>query len=286
MLLAYWGLSAELFLIYPLYAQSFTPYLENRRLVALYGVDKDYKFGDFTRSFLKKAVGGPVSKITGKEYEFGDISRHLDQLAKTRINKMTGKSNYEFGDISRWVDGQVKDKVNDFTGNQEYRFGDITKAMIQKVRNGDYAAEDVWLALRILVSIGAEISPIARVLPIQTLLTMVNMGLAGDVGGRATAILAEALELRVAKALSGGKENTISDVAKRELEKQVMGLIGKESYSDYQLGDLSRAVSSALPTAESKGRKRDNVIDFTEDTADQLRAWDRKLLEQADAQMH
>lgn len=238
-----------------------------------------YQFGDVSRSILKRATKR-VNDLTGKEkYEFGDLTRYFDQQAKNRINQITGRDDYQFGDLTRWADEQIKASVNQYTKKEEYQFGDITAEILRRVQTGEYELNDVVLALRVLVSAGISLTPIAGLLPIKVLLAMVNFNLTNDVGGRATEEVARKLEERLVSAIHG-QTNKLSEFARREVIKQIAGFVGKSSFDDYRLGDVTKKALSLVennPGVIAQKRLKRALL-FTDRAASALNEWDQKYL--------
>ena len=231
-----------------------------------------YQFGDLTRAVFRKAAG-QVNQLSGKEsYEFGDFTRWIDQQAKAAVNGVTGKDEYEFGDITRWVDQQAKKMACNYTSKDEYQIGDISREVIRRVWVGEYEIRDVMLALRILLSAGASLTPIASALPVSVVLELVNLGLAQDLGGRLLEILAQSLDERFKLALTGDASLTLGGITKRALIQQIIRFTGK---NDYEAGDITRKIleSRASGAAASEG------IVLSEELAAKLFSWDSKMHE-------
>lgn len=247
---------------------------------------KGYQFGDITRSLAKRARGR-VEKLTGKKYEFGDLTKYLDQQAKGKVANITGKDSYEFGDLTKWADQAAKEKVANFTGKDnasyEYQFGDISREILRRIQSGEYELQDVFLALRILLSAGASMTPIASVLPVKWLLELVNLGLAQDVGNRLVGILASSLDERMKLALTGDSKYQLGDMTKRKLLESIVKFTGKDKY---EFGDISRRISSiaasssadATNSGSSETRmKEQRSIEVSDDVLLLLEDWDSRL---------
>ena len=101
-------------------------------------------------------------------YQFGDISKSVFKSFRENVNKLTGKDSYEFGDLSKWLDAKAKAKVQDYTKKDgDYEFGDISKEIIQRVRSGEYAIDDILFLCKVLIAVGIEFQPVASVLPVK-----------------------------------------------------------------------------------------------------------------------
>lgn len=245
-----------------------------------------YKFGDFTRS-LKNRLNERASQITGKEtYEFGDLSRWADKKAKERImaiRSQTGEYKYEFGDLSRLADNIVKEQAAKYAGKEnasDYQFGDVTKTLLKKVLTGEYDAQDVYLALRILVVAGCTLLPIAQLLPLNTLFEMFELGLLRDIGFRLLPIVAESIDARMKEALTGDANYQLGDLTKQRLRQFLTRFTGKETY---EFGDVTRAVVERQQQYEDNG----NVVVSGGDLLviddpillNELVSWDQNYLE-------
>lgn len=247
-----------------------------------------YKFGDISRS-LAKRVAGRVNHLTGKDaYELGDLSRWIDGRAKERVQaikgQIAGDYKYEFGDLARWADAVAKDRAAHFTGKtsaQDHQLGDISVTVIRKVRSGEYNLEDVYLALRVLATAGFAVLPIARLLPVQALIQLVNLGLAKDIGGRLMGILATTLDARMKDALTGNANYQLGDMTKDRLRHELARFTGK---STYDFGDIAHSIANRGLSGRSASQVMGNDDDANELTMlDQLSvdlaAWDAKFLE-------
>mmetsp|Transcript_2622 Transcript_2622/g.3499 ORF Transcript_2622/g.3499 Transcript_2622/m.3499 type:complete len:368 (-) Transcript_2622:75-1178(-) len=230
---------------------------------------KGYQFGDITRSIFKggsQVASQSVNTLTGKnEYEFGDLTRWLTSqgVAENLTTNGTTKG-YQFGDLSRFVALEMQAKVANFTGkmdddgngnstetaNYNYQMGDISKAVIRRVQSGEYTVDDVWLAMRILLSAGlAVFTPVAAALPTKLLLELINLGLAQEVTGRLLSVLANVVDERMKKALTGNDKYAIGDISKKKLEQGITKFTGKESY---QVGDITQAIQKLQASASAQ----------------------------------
>ena len=258
---------------------------------------RTYRFGDITRSLAKRAAER-VNGLTGKDsYQFGDLSKYLDAKAKNRVQSIKGGSTqdrpykYEFGDLSRWADALAKEKAAQFAGKQssdEYRFGDISRAVITKVRSGEYNLEDIYLALRILFAAGFSLLPIASLLPIKGLIQLVNLGLAKDVSGRLMEVLLVALDQRFKLALMGDSNYQLGDKTKELLQQSLASFTGNDVY---QFGDITKAVmmrvqngsdrvlDSSTDSHVLRAERDEDLLTFRDTVVDDLEEWDRRFLQ-------
>jgi hypothetical protein len=246
---------------------------------------KKYKFGDITRRLAKKATD-KVNDLTGnEEYTFGDLSRWLDEKAKKRVQNLKGENGdykYELGDIVRWADNLAKEKAAQYAGKEianDYQVGDISRTVISKLLSGEYQIEDVYLALRVLVSAGFSISPITRILPVGGLISLINFGLAKDLGDRITWYAASALDARMKEVLTGDRNYQLGDVTKEKLRRALSSFTGKDTY---EFGDIHRTIESR--TRESSDPKNTAEFLLQMQVLDDLAKWDAKFqLEQDDS---
>jgi hypothetical protein len=229
-----------------------------------------YKFGDLSKKLAQR--------ITGKEtYQFGDVSRHLDQRAKDSVSKLTNKTDYEFGDLTRWADSYSKEKVSNFTSKSGYEAGDISKEVLRRARSGEYTVEDMFLALRILLSAGASFTPLVSFLPLKLLLDLLNMGLAGDVTGKLVEVLAGVVDERMKEAITGDSKYQLGDLTKKKIVAALAQFTGKEKY---EFGDISRKVVQLQQEGETKKNDKQQ-IELQSQIADELVDWDSKFQEQS-----
>ena len=248
-----------------------------------------YRFGDLTR----RLIGDQVNQLTGKDatkgetYEFGDLSRWIDGRIKARICDLTGKegdNDYEWGDLTAWAIQQVSNTTRNFTGKETYEVGDLSKEVLRRVQRGEYDIQDVWLACRILLSAGLGcLTPVASVLPLRTLLNLVNVGLAQEVSGRLLEVLAGFLDRRVKHALTGNADYQLGDLTKARLQSAIGRFTGKETY---EVGDITRAVQKlAVASSKQEGRSSSKgdatqTISMEEKSLKELEEWDAKFLKQ------
>ena len=248
---------------------------------------RGYRFGDITRSLGQKLTGD-------ENYEFGDISRNLDRQAKARVESLTGKP-YVFGDLSKWADFQVKEKVANFTGKDTYQVGDLSKEVVRRVWEGEYELEDIILVLRILLQMGAQFTPIARLMPVHFLLEVLGVGVAQDVGGKIMAGVAKSVDERFKTAITGDPKYQLGDKSKERIVQALSKITGKENY---QFGDLTQVIAQRVAEMEnsrnaSGSSDKNNksaklaadlgkeLLELSEDGA--LKEWDRKYMEQGAA---
>ena len=119
--------------------------------------------------------------------------------------------------LVRWVDGRVKDKVGEMAGAGKYEFGDLTKEIARRVSSRKYTLEDLALLLKALVSFGVGLSPVAGLLPVTLLVQLLNYSIAGDVGNRLVAALAQEIDRRLKAAIIGDADYKLGDVTKRSV---------------------------------------------------------------------
>jgi hypothetical protein len=230
-------------------------------------------------------------KLTGdKNYEIGDISRKLDQEAKARVEAVTGKP-YVFGDLSRWTDSQIKEKITNYTGKELYEVGDLSKEVVRRVWAGEYELGDAILVFRILLQLGAQFTPIARLMPAQFLLEVLSVGLAQDVGGRIMTGVAKSLDERFKAAITGNPDYQLGDQSRERISQALAKVTGKD---EYKFGDLTQVVAKQLEEMETTGNGTSNnnsknaklaagrmgktLLELSEDGA--LKEWDMKYMTQ------
>jgi hypothetical protein len=243
-----------------------------------------YKFGDMTRFLAKKATD-KVNDLTGKDaYQFGDLSRYLDQRAKDRVMEAKGALGsggdpykYEFGDLTRWADALAKQKAANFAGKEtagDDRFGDRTKTIVRKVQSGEYQLDDVYLALRVLLTAGFSILPVAHLLPIRMVLQLVNFGLAKDIGDRVMGVLVVSLDARIKQALTGNAAYQLGDWSKDRIRQSVTSFTGKDRY---EFGDLTLTVARLRDSRSTSKIPYDKAFRLDDQVADEFERWDSEF---------
>jgi hypothetical protein len=277
-----------------------------------------YKFGDLTRGLLKKGQE-KVNHITGKEdgeYQFGDLARHLDAKAKERILKSRSSSanhsstitaggapvekdssvadgddetrsyQYQLGDLSRWASHLVKEKAAHFSGQDtadDYQLGDVTKTILHRVRTGEYRVDDVYLALRLLVTAGIAIAPITNALPLKLLLQLIEADLAKDVAVRVTESVAMSLDARCKQALTGKSDYQLGDWTKDQLQRRVRQWTGKD---EYEFGDIVRTLSSQTKERPQSAKPFSKLLLLQDDAGaeqQEVLDWDERFLQATSA---
>ena len=191
--------------------------------------NKPYRFGDLSRSLLKRTTDS-INQVTGKsEYTFGDLTKSLGRNITVSINgKNATGAEYRFGDITKAF-------VQNFTDKDDYQVGDLTKEVVRRIQNGEYSADDAWLALKVLLAVGANVSPVASLMPVKLLLQLVDFSVTQEVGDRLLGILAKALDERFKEAVTGDKDYALGDLSK----KAFLRYLEKD---EYEFGDLSRKI--------------------------------------------
>lgn len=266
--------------------------------------NQGYKFGDITRRLVKNNFIDKVNDITGNEqYKFGDLSKYLDQQAKERITNARSQSNnnnmnttssyqYQFGDITLLADYVIKENAAEFAGKGknnaiQYQFGDISKTILFKVQSGEYDVIDVFLALRVLLAAGFMINPIASLLPLKGLITLLNFGLKEELSGRVIQVVATEIDQRMKDALFSNHNNSIKhqivakagsmligDITKNKLQNSLMKFTGKEKY---EVGDILQSIKSRNTT--NVKNKNNSLMELSPSILDQLTKWDQGLIQ-------
>lgn len=224
-----------------------------------------YKFGDLTKTLL----GSTAKALSGKKsYQFGDITKSVAKKAADAVKEISGKDEYQFGDLSRALDQKAKEKAAEFTGKSDYQVGDISKEILRRVREGEYKVEDIILLAKIMVTLGAEFSPLAGILPAKLLLEMMNYSLAQEVGGKVLDIVTQTLDKRFKDAVTGDADYALGDLTK----KAILNFIGKKD-GDYEFGDLTKTISKKMKEKDRKGSGVILDVDFVKE----LEQWDNSL---------
>mmetsp|Transcript_9402 Transcript_9402/g.20354 ORF Transcript_9402/g.20354 Transcript_9402/m.20354 type:complete len:318 (-) Transcript_9402:3093-4046(-) len=236
---------------------------------------KGYRFGDLSRGVLKKVRGGDTGSTDSKnEYRFGDLT----QGVLKKVSKSS--SSYKFGDISRWLDKKSKEQVSKFTSKENYKFGDMSKEVTRRLMSGEYSREDLALFLKIVATIGINLSPVTSILPLKVLTELLNLtmeaSVAQAVGQKAMSAITNEIDGRMKEFVTGDRNYQAGDFAKKSLAKWT----GKESYD---VGDITKTFlakkAAALESEAIGGNTSDGLELFSsESESDVLEEWDKKLL--------
>ncbi|CAE8627639.1 unnamed protein product [Polarella glacialis] len=217
--------------------------------------ERGYRFGDLF-----------INKLTGKDsYKFGDLSSWFGGVLEKKACEITGKDDYQFGDVSRFVDSAIKEKVCEMTGKDSYQFGDITSEVARRIRDGEVNSEELSLLLRVLLSFGVGLTPVAHILPVKVLLDLLTWNLQAEIGNKASGALAGAvateLDERAKLALIGRKDYVLGDFTKEQLNKALSGITGKDRY---EFGDITRSVIASVSGASETNSVITAVSDASE----------------------
>ena len=123
---------------------------------------------------------------------------NLVQRGQTDATNLVQRGQTGASNLVQWLDAQAKGGataantqaksiVLAFTNKSDYQFGDITKEVLRRASSLDSSkVSDALLLLKILLTVGASITPLAKLLPLTLLLEMMNTTFAslGRVLGR------------------------------------------------------------------------------------------------------
>lgn len=195
-------------------------------------------------------------------YQFGDLTRGALKGFQEKVNKKTGKESYRFGDLSRWLDSQAKEKVAHFTGNADgsYQFGDISKEILLRLQQNKYNRDDLILLLKIVVTIGMNFSPVARILPLKVLVELLNLSLeaslAQTVGEKILSALTKEIDARMKAMVTGDRNYQLGDYTKRFVTQWT----GKGD-AEYEFGNITRTVLSRMQNQKKNDAWGEDGID-------------------------
>lgn len=228
---------------------------------------------------LSMATGNGDSK---KGYRFGDLTRGVLKKVQGDGSSSSSFSSYKFGDISRWLDKKAKEGVSTFTNKKDYKFGDMSKEILRRLRNGDYSREDLALFLKIITTIGINLSPaMTASLPLKVLTDLLNLSMeasiAQSVGSKVITSITTEIDGRVKEMVTGDRNYQTGDITKRALSKWT----GKENY---EVGDIAKKILDQRAEAASDGQKSPGegdealILFSSESEKELLEEFDKKLL--------
>mmetsp|Transcript_8942 Transcript_8942/g.10456 ORF Transcript_8942/g.10456 Transcript_8942/m.10456 type:complete len:325 (-) Transcript_8942:259-1233(-) len=211
------------------------------------------------------AISRYRQQLPKKSYRFGDLTRSALKKVKDDI-KETRKSSYKFGDISRLLDTKAKEQVGKFTNKKGYQFGDISKELIRRFREGEYTRDDLLLFIKIVATIGINLQPVTRILPLKVLTELLNLtmeaSIAQSVGGKITSTLTNEIDARMKEFITGDRNYQAGDYTKKVVSKWT----GNEEIANQkQQGEQQHQHATSQVPAN-----------YDEDLFDE---WDKKLLE-------
>jgi hypothetical protein len=233
------------------------------------------------------------SKTGGKNgYRFGDFTRGAINRLQSRVNSLTGKSDYTFGDLSRWLDKKAKERVENFTNKPTYQFGDISKEIVGRLVNGKYDHDDLLLLLKIVTTVGINMQPVARILPMKVLMDLLNLSLeasiAQTVGEKVITSISKEIDARMKEMLTGDRDYQFGDniitrwTGKKKYEfgdvtKTILGQL-QDREDNIRLGrNASTTCETRLRTEESSTNKV-VLLELEKTDQDALEAWDKQFL--------
>ena len=203
-------------------------------------------------------------------YKFGDLTRGLLK----KVQEESGSSGYKFGDISRWLDKKAKEQVNKFTKKDNYQFGDMSKEIIRRLKDGEYTRDDLVLFLKIVATIGINITPVASALPMKVLLQLMNLTLeasiAQSVGDKVVTAITTEIDGRMKEMVTGDRNYQLGDITKRTISNWT----GKEGY---EVGDITKTIVDKRAAGEAETNETFELFSSKAEE-DLLDEWDKKLL--------
>jgi hypothetical protein len=232
------------------------------------------------RVYLLKAVSSenndPESN-NNSGYKFGDITRGALKRFQGRVNSLTGKPSYEFGDLSKWMDSKAKERVAEFTSRKDYQFGDISKEVVRRLVQGEYSRDDLMLFLKIVATIGINLQPVAKVLPVRVLMELLDLTLEASIAqtvvDKVVGALTTEIDGRMKEIVTGDRNYQLGDLTKRA--------IAKWSKNDE---DLSASATRADRTYDKKTKAEksaatDSFFELDKEEQKKIEEWDREFLE-------
>lgn len=208
--------------------------------------------------YLFKEVTEDINELTGKsKWEPGDL---LSWMSKNEYK-------YKFGDLTKWATGFAKDQALELTGADNLT--ELGTNFIAKVKSGEYETDDIYLALKVLLTTTSNMGLLPmKGLPIRYLLKLVDLGISKDEDDEMMSELSNTLETRIHTALES------DDAAnKEEVTTLVKEFTGKDKYS---FGDIAKVIMEQAKEKNAKPRTLElNKI------VDDIEEWDDKVLETA-----
>ncbi|KAL3815845.1 hypothetical protein ACHAXA_002261 [Cyclostephanos tholiformis] len=242
---------------------------------AISNVEKVTKKGTRdVRRAVKKNTDGLVATGRGfSDMQFFEVISFAPKLEATEIVKWIDSQTRSGSDM---IGSKARTLVLKFTGKREYRFGDVTKELIRRVVSQEVNMKEWILLLKILLTLGATIGPLAELLPFTLLLEALNLSLEQKVGGKILEVLSQTLDNRIVAALfTTDDKSLIGDVIKRSVLSGVLDFTGK---SNYESGDIQRAVQ--------RGQQRDctDSMKLDLDIDSEFEEWDRLFVEKIETE--
>lgn len=172
--------------------------------------------------------------------------------------------------------------MSSFANKEDYEFGDVTKEILRRVASKDFEWKDMVMLMKVLLSFGVGLNPIASLLPIKFLIDLLNYSIYADVGDRFVGAITLEVDKRMKKAFTGDPEYQMGDLSK----KAVLSYIGKDKYD---FGDVTKKVLESLEENKKDLRNdadgmqsADNPNSFLgkmdEGVTQELEAWDTQIL--------
>ncbi|CAJ1403951.1 unnamed protein product [Effrenium voratum] len=124
-------------------------------------------------------------------------------------------------------------RVADLLGKEQYEFGDISREIARRAKEAEIDEEDLKLLLRAVLALGAGLTPVAHLLPIQVLLNLYGSSLELELSqrllSRLTASMAKELDRRAKEAMlgKGNEDYVLGDLTRAQMQRSIKELTGK-----------------------------------------------------------
>ena len=100
--------------------------------------------------------------------------------------------------------------------------------------------DDIMMFMKIIAVVGANIQPVAAVLPMRVLLEMVEVSVAQDLSSKVIDMLTAEVDSRMKEMVTGDKEYKLGDMTKKALTGS----------KDYQAGDFTKSILNQITSRD------------------------------------
>lgn len=248
--------------------------------------DNDWKMRNPVEDIIDKATNS-MRDLTGQSsIKYGELSKFFQQEKTAQSQPyfqttsppppMTGPRSFsvvtirqqykEVWQASKSLDDKIKTKLQSFISRTGNDTSEITKSIIRKIAKGEYDVSDLTFLLRILIALGADLTPIFGFLPMGILSELVGIGITLELSERFVKTVSVELEKRFDNKNKGDKD----EQQQQQTQSLPYGPPSLSSPQDgpsslttsYSPGDLTKQTFSGLDGAAGQ-RDQNSSLDLS-----------------------
>ena len=175
--------------------------------------------------------GTGSSPSNGQQDILGEISKSMIGTFANSYGSLNHRDDYDTSDdLSMMIDRRRAKRTNTRPKNT---LRDATNEIVRRIMAGEeYTQEDLILLLKLVLTVGVSFQPIARMLPIRTLVQMLDLSVSQRLADRVKFLLANELDTRV-------KDMVAENMQRHFARQAIRAFTGKE---EYVFGDIARSL--------------------------------------------